>query len=40
MVGLTNQNIKLNARIRVNQDYGKIKYIGEVSHSFSKISSN
>lgn len=31
MVGLTDQNLKLNARIRVGQDFGTIKYMGEVS---------
>lgn len=30
MVGLTDHNIKLNARIRVGQDFGTIKYIGQV----------
>lgn len=31
MVVLTDQNIKQNARIRVGQDFGTIKYIGDVS---------
>jgi hypothetical protein len=35
MVGLTDQNIKLNARIRVGQDFGIIRYIGDVSHQLS-----
>lgn len=30
MVGLTDHNIRLNARIRVGQDFGCIKYIGTV----------
>lgn len=30
MVGLTDQNLKVNARIRVGQDFGVIKYIGQV----------
>lgn len=32
MVGLTDHNIRVNARIRVGQDFGCIKYIGTVSH--------
>lgn len=31
MVGLIDQNIKLEARIRVGQDFGTIKYMGEVN---------
>lgn len=36
MVGLTDQNLQLNARIRVGQDFGLIKYLGEVSHQVKK----
>lgn len=32
MVGLTDHNIQLNARIRVGEDFGTILYIGPVSH--------
>lgn len=32
MVGLTDMSLKLNGRIRVGQDFGTIKYMGEVSH--------
>lgn len=32
MVGLTDQNIHLNARIRVGEDFGRILYMGPVSH--------
>ena len=32
MVGLVDLNIKLNARIRVGNDFGRIKYLGIVSH--------
>lgn len=35
MVGLTDQNIKLNARIRVGSDFGRIVYMGPVSHRLS-----
>jgi len=35
MVGLTDHNIRVNARIRVGQDFGCIKYIGTVSHQLS-----
>lgn len=38
MVGLTDQNLQLNARIRVGQDFGLIKYLGEVSHQVKKMS--
>lgn len=31
MVGLTDVDIQLNARIRVGQDFGRILYIGPVS---------
>lgn len=32
MVGLTDQNIHLSARIRVGEDFGRIQYMGPVSH--------
>lgn len=32
MVGLTDLNIQLNARIRVGGDFGRILFIGPVSH--------
>lgn len=30
MVGLTDYNIQLNARIRVGNDFGRISYMGPV----------
>lgn len=30
MVGLTDHNIQLHARIRVGQDFGRIRYLGDV----------
>lgn len=35
MVGLTDHNIQLNARIRVGEDFGTILYIGPVESSSS-----
>lgn len=32
MVGLTDHNIILGARIRVGHDFGRIQYLGNVSH--------
>lgn len=37
MVGLSDQNLQVNSRIRVGQDFGLIKYLGEVSHQVKKI---